>query len=165
MKKYLFTTLFFVTIAFTCFAQQDGRVSVGVEAGIPVGSSADDFASVIGGSIKVENPVSENTFITISLGYSSLSAKSSLLGANIKPPAAVFMPLKFGLKYRLAGALFAEAQTGVAFEVRGRRTTRFVYSPGLVCNINKVDLGVRYEGWAGSGGVISQVALRLGYRF
>jgi len=163
MKKCLFTILLFTITTCVCLAQQDGRVSVGVEAGIPVGSSAEDFASVIGGSIKVENPVNDDTFITLSLGYSSLSAKSTPLGANIKPPASVFMPLKFGLKYRLAGVLFAEAQTGVAFEVRGRRTTRFVYSPGLTCNINKVDLGVRYEGWAGSGGAISQVALRLGY--
>ncbi|MGY3213858.1 hypothetical protein [Mucilaginibacter sp. HD30] len=163
MKKFVFTTLFFAVISLTCVAQQDSRMSIGVDAGIPVGFSADDFASAIGGSLKVENPLNDNTFITFSLGYTSLAAKNTLLGANIKPPAPVFTPLKFGVKYKLAGPLFAEAQIGAAFEIRGRRSTRFVYAPGLVCSINKFDLGVRYEGWAGSGGAISQVAMRLGY--
>lgn len=164
MKKFFFTALLFAVTTYTCVAQQDGRTSIGVDAGIPVGASADDYAFAIGGSLKVENPVGDATLITISLGYTSLSAKSTLTGANIKPPATVFTPLKFGLKYRLAGPLFAEAQTGAAFEIRGRRTTRFIYAPGLVCNINSFDLGVHYEGWAGSGGSISQVAFRLGYR-
>ena len=164
MKKYFFTTLLFAVTAFTCFAQQDGRMSIGVDAGIPLGASADDFASVIGGSLKVENPIGDANLLTISIGYSSLSAKSALPGANIRPPASAFTPLKIGLKHKLAGVLFIEAQTGAAFEIRGRRSTRFVYAPGLVCNINRFDLGVRYEGWAGNGGVISQVAMRLGFR-
>ncbi len=164
MIKYFLTAFLFTIITFNCFSQQQGRASIGVDAGIPVASSADAFASAIGGSLKVENPVSENALVTISLGYTSLSAKSTFPGANIKPPASVFTPLKFGLKYRIAGELFAEVQTGAAFEIRGRRSTLFVYAPGLVCNINNFDAGVRYEGWAGSGGSISQVALRLGYR-
>ncbi|MFD0750718.1 hypothetical protein ACFQZS_11225 [Mucilaginibacter calamicampi] len=164
MKKYFFTTLFFAFIACSCFAQQDSRTSIGVDAGFPVGSSADDFAFAIGGSLKIENPVGDRALITLSMGYTSLSAKSTLLGANIKPPASVFTPLKFGLKYNIAGPIYAEGQIGAAFEIRGRRTTRFVYSPGLVGNIDKFDLGVRYEGWAGNGGTISQVAVRLGYR-
>lgn len=139
-------------------------MSIGVDAGIPVGSSADGYAFAIGGSLKVENPINDATFFTISLGYTSLSAKAALTGLNIKPPAAVFTPLKIGLKYKLAGPLFVEAQTGAAFEIRGRRSARFIYAPGLTCNIERFDLGVRYEGWAGSSGTISQVAMRLGYR-
>jgi hypothetical protein len=162
MEKYFFTTLLFAVVTFTCIAQQEGRMSLGVDAGIPIGSSADNYTFAIGGSLKIENPVGDATLLTISLGYTSLSAKSTALG--VKPPAAVFTPLKIGLKYRLAGPLFAEAQAGAAFEIRGRRTTRFVYAPGLVCDIDRFDLGVRYEGWAGSGGSINQMAVRLGYR-
>ena len=163
MKKHLFTILLFAATAFTCFAQEDGRMSIGVDAGIPVGASADNFSSVIGGSLKVENPTGDANFITFSVGYSSLSAKSMLVGANIKPPASIFAPLKIGIKHKLVGPLFIEAQTGAAFEIRGRRSTRFIYAPGLTCSIDKFDLGVRYEGWAGSGGTISQVAMRLGF--
>jgi hypothetical protein len=163
MKKYLFTMLLFAATAFTCLAQQDGRMSIGLDVGIPVGASADNFSSVIGGSLKVENPIGDTNFITFSIGYSSLSAKSMLVGANIKPPASVFTPLKIGIKHKLVGPLFIEAQTGAAFEIRGRRSTRFIYAPGLTCSIDKFDLGVRYEGWAGNGGAISQVAMRLGF--
>lgn len=138
-------------------------MSVGVDGGIPVGASANNFASVIGGSLKVENPIGDANLITFSIGYSSLSAKSALPGANIRPPASIFTPLKIGIKHKLVGALFIEAQTGAAFEIRGRRSTRFIYAPGLVYNIDRFDLGVRYEGWAGNGGTISQVAMRLGF--
>ena len=164
MRKLILLTLFFAFATFKIYAQDEGRVSLGVDAGIPVGAAADNYTFAIGGSLKVENRVNDNALVTLSFGYTSLPAKSTLIGANITPPAAVFTPLKFGLKYKLAGPLHAEAQTGAAFEIRGRRTTRFVYAPGLVCNINKFDLGVRYEGWLGNGGTISQVALRLGYK-
>ena len=139
-------------------------MSLGVDAGLPVGTSANNFAFVIGGSLKVENPIGEANLLTISIGYFSLSAKSTVVGTSINPPVTIYTPLKIGIKHKLTGQLFVEAQTGAAFEARGRRTTRFVYAPGLVCNINKFDLGVRYEGWLGSGGTISQVAMRLGFR-
>ncbi len=163
MKKHFLTLLLLATICATASAQTEGRTSIGIDAGIPVGAAGDAFSFAIGGSIKTENPVNETTFLTLSFGYTSLSAKQTLTGANIKPPAATYTPLKLGLKYRLVAELYAEAQTGAAFEIRGRRTVRFIYAPGLVYNINNFDLGVRYEGWAGSGGTISQVMLRLGY--
>jgi hypothetical protein len=164
MKKYFFIMLFFAVTAFTCFAQEDGRMSIGVDPGIPVGAAADNFTFVFGGSLKVENPIGDENLLTISIGYFSLSAKSMLVGANIRPPATIYTPLKIGIKHKVAGPLFIEAQTGAAFEARGRRTTRFIYAPGLVFNINRFDLGVRYEGWLGNGGTISQVAMRLGFR-
>jgi hypothetical protein len=164
MKKYFFTMLLFAVTAFTCFAQEEGRMSIGVDAGVPLGASADDYLIAIGGSLKMENPVGDASLVTISFGYTSLPAKRALIGSNIRPPAVTYTPLKFGLKYKLAGPLFAEVQTGAAFEIRGRRITRFIYAPGLVGNINRFDVGVRYEGWAGNGGTISQVAMRLGYR-
>ena len=77
-------------------------------------------------------------------------------------PAVTYLPLKLGLKYNLAAGLYAEGQIGGAFEIRGRRSVRFVYAPGLIYSFNNVDLGIRYEGWAGNGGAIQQVALRLG---
>jgi len=163
MKKYFFTILIFALAAFTCIAQETGKTSIGVDAGVPVGASADDYMFAIGGSLKVENPIGDASLLTLSVGYTSLSAKKTLIGSNVKPPAATFTPIKIGIKYRLSGALFAEVQTGAVFEIRGRRSSRFIYAPGLVCNINSFDLGLRYEGWAGNGSNISQVALRLGY--
>jgi len=162
MKKYLLTTLLVAVVALSCFAQEDNRTSVGVDAGFPVGSSANDFSFAIGGSLKIENAISDNALITISMGYTSLSTKSTLLGANVKPPASVYTPLKFGVKYKIAGPLFAEGQIGAAFEIRGQRATRFIYSPGLVCNIDKFDVGLRYENWNNTSSNIGQVALRVG---
>lgn len=165
MKKYYFIALFLVMIAFAANAQQEGRMSVGVDAGMPVGASANTYSLAIGGSLKVETPLAGANFFTLSLGYTSISSKqvNNIFG-TVKPPAVAFIPLKLGLKYNLTGGLYAEAQIGGAFEIRGRRTTRFVYAPGLVYSFNDFDLGVRYEGWAGTGGPIQQAAIRLAYK-
>lgn len=153
-------------LAFGSYAQSEGHASIALDAGIPAGASGDAYNYAIGGSLKFESPTSEKAFFTISLGYASLSTKEVLIdGSTLKPPAAIFAPVKLGLKYQLAGVLYAEGQIGAAFETRGRRSTRFIYAPGLVCSFERIDLGVRYEGWAGSSGNISQAALRLGYRF
>ncbi|PJJ80165.1 hypothetical protein [Mucilaginibacter auburnensis] len=165
MKKLFLMLLLFIVATLPVVAQTEGRTSIGIDAGIPVGAAADAYSIAIGGAIKTENILNENTLLSLSFGYTSLPAKQTLIGANIKPPAATYTPLKVGIKYRLVAELYAEAQTGAAFEIRGRRTVRFIYAPGLVYNINSFDLGLRYEGWAGSGSTISQVALRLGYSF
>ena len=162
----LFLTLLLVTgLAHCGYAQTDSHVSLGVDAGIPVGAAGDNYSSAIGGSLKFESPACESVLFTVSLGYASLAAKEALIGGGtFKPPAAIFTPLKFGLKYQLIGPLYTEGQIGAAFETRGRRSVRFIYAPGLVVSFGHIDAGLRYEGWAGNGN-ISQVALRLGFRW
>lgn len=156
----------FAGVALGCYAQNDAHSSIALDAGIPIGASGNIYSSAIGGSLKFESPTSEKAFFTLSVGYASLSAKEALIGGGmLKPPAAVFAPVKLGLKYQLAGVLYTEGQIGAAFETRGRRSTRFIYAPGLVCSLDRIDVGVRYEGWAGGNGNISQVALRAGLRF
>ncbi len=165
MKKYFFTILFLTATAFACFAQQNGRASVGLDAGMPIGTSANAYNLAIGGSLKIETPTMGANFFTLSIGYTSLPGKqiTNTLG-TFNPPPVNYLPLKLGLKYNLTGGLFAEGQLGGAVEIRGRRGVRFIYAPGLTYNFEKIDIGVRYEGWAGSGGPIQQVALRLAYR-
>lgn len=163
MAKIFFTLLLLAGTTFCCFAQTEGQVSIAVDAGIPIGESGDIYSSAIGGSLKFETLASESVLFTLSVGYASLAAKKALIGGgSIKPPAAVFAPVKLGLKYRLAGLLYAEGQIGAAFETRPRRSTRFIYAPGLVCSFGHIDAGLRYEGWVGGNGNINQMALRLG---
>lgn len=166
MTKFFSALLLFTSLALCSYAQTDGRVSLAFDAGVPVGAAGDIYSSAIGGSLKFESPASENILFTVSVGYASLAAKEALIGGGtFKPPAAIFAPLKLGVKYRLIGPIYTEGQIGAAFETRGRRSTRFIYAPGLVLSLGHVDAGLRYEGWAGSNGNINQVALRLGFRW
>jgi len=162
MKKVLLATLLFVGVAATSFAQDGGKFSVGVEAGLPVGSTSNAYNFVIGGSLKYDLPIVEATNFTISAGYSSFQGKTV---GGFKFPAAGFVPVKAGIKYFLAESFYGEAQVGAAFSTQKNGGTAFAYSPGIGYKFSDVvDLGVRYEAWS-KNGTTSQIAARLGFSF
>jgi len=163
MKKFLLATVLFVGVAVSSFAQsKDGKFSVGVEAGLPVGSTSNAYNFVIGGSLKYDLPIATSTNFTISAGYSSFQGKTI---AGFKFPAAGFIPVKAGIKYFFAPEFYGEAQLGAAFGTKSGSGTAFAYSPGIGYKFSDVvDLGVRYEGWSNNG-TVSQIAARLGFSF
>lgn len=163
MKKVLFATMLFVGIAVSGFAQKGGsNFSVGVEAGLPVGSTSNAYSFVIGGSLKYEAPIATATNFTLTAGYSSFQGKT--VGA-IKFPAVGFIPVKAGIKHFFADAFYGEAQLGAAFSTQSGGGTAFAYSPGIGYKFSDViDLGVRYEAWS-KNGTTSQIAARLGFSF
>ncbi|MFD0750719.1 outer membrane beta-barrel protein [Mucilaginibacter calamicampi] len=171
MKKVLLATLLFVGVAATSFAQDGGKFSIGVEAGLPVGEISDTHSFAIGGSLKYDLPIASDLAFTASAGYTSFQGKTSTIqyGASsitAKWPAFGYIPVKAGIKYNLASALYAEAQVGAAIGTESGSKTAFVYAPGLGFKFSDaVDLGVRYEGWSANGGTISQIAARLGFSF
>jgi len=170
MKKVLITLMVLSGFAVNSFAQSSndgGKVSIGVEAGIPVGDISNGYNFVIGGSLKFEQPVANALAVTLTAGYSSFQGKTvTILGVSGKYPAAGFIPAKAGLKFGIADALYGEAQLGAAFSTESGGGTAFAYSPGIGFKFSEnIDLGVRYEGWSHSGNTVSQVAARLGFSF
>jgi hypothetical protein len=163
MKKVLLATILFVGVAVSSFAQsKDGKFSVGVEAGVPVGNASNAYNFVIGGSLKYDLPIATSTNFTVSAGYSSFLGKTIV---TVKIPAAGFVPLKAGIKYFFASTFYGEGQLGAAFSTQSGGGTAFAYSPGIGFQFSKnVDLGVRYEAWS-KNGTTSQVAARLAYSF
>jgi hypothetical protein len=162
MKKVLLATLLFVGVAATSFAQDGGKFSVGVEAGLPVGDASNTHNFVIGGSLKYDLPIADATAFTITAGYSSFQGKT-ILGTKI--PAAGFVPVKAGIKYFLAESFYGEAQLGAAFSTQSGGGTAFAYSPGIGYKFSDVvDLGVRYEAWS-KNGTVGQIGARLGFSF
>nr|WP_294793733.1 outer membrane beta-barrel protein [uncultured Mucilaginibacter sp.] len=162
MKKILLATLLFVGVAATSFAQDGGKFSVGVEAGLPVGDVSNAFNFVIGGSLKYDLPIATATNFTISAGYSSFQGKSI---SGFKIPAAGFVPVKAGIKYFFAESFYGEAQVGAAFSTQSGGGTAFAYSPGIGYKFSDVvDLGIRYEAWS-KDGTVGQIGARLGFSF
>jgi len=170
MKKVLLATLLFVGVAATSFAQ-NGKFSIGVEAGLPVGSVSNTHSFAIGGSLKYDLPVAEELAFTASAGYTSFIGKTTSVtfgGSTIstKQPAFGYVPVKAGLKYNLTPAFYAEGQIGVAIGANGGSKTAFAYAPGIGFKFtDNLDLGVRYEGWSANGGTISQIGARLAVSF
>ncbi|RFZ82081.1 hypothetical protein DYU05_15740 [Mucilaginibacter terrenus] len=167
MKKILFAILFVVGAASTCFAQsssETGKFSLGLNAGLPVGS-AHDVSSFAGGlDLKYDLPIATGTFFTISGGYTRFfyndfgKAVSGEKGAG-------FVPLKAGIKHYFDQGFYGEGQLGAVFSTQSGGGTGFAYAPGLGYTFDGgFDVGVRYEGWS-KNGTTSQVALRLGISF
>jgi hypothetical protein len=172
MKKFLLALVLLSGAAFSSFAQtskEGGKFSIGLEAGLPVGSYKDVSSFVIGGSLKYDHPIAENTFVTGSAGYNKFISKSDFKDIGY---SFYGIPVKVGVKYFFAESFYGEAQLGAAFtrasadNTPSSSKTAFAYAPGIGYSFGGgVDLGVRYEGWAISGGTISQIAARLAYSF
>src|SRR5258708_32222974 len=97
MKKLLLTLVVAGGITFSSFAQSTTttsssssspansgtKFSIGVEAGLPVGSVSDGYSTVLGGSAKIELPTVNRAYFTLSAGYNAFLLKSELKGIGI----------------------------------------------------------------------------------
>jgi len=171
MKKILLAIALLGGAATRSFAQTtttptpaSGKFSIGVEAGLPVGTTSDVSNFAIGGSLKYELPVSAGTFVSLSAGYTDFLYKSDIKAA-IGKSGEGFIPVKAGLKYYFNAGFYGEGQLGAVFSTESGGGTGFAYAPGIGYSFSGgLDAGVRYEGWSHDG-TTSQVALRLAYRF
>jgi hypothetical protein len=172
MKKILFATMVCLAAALTGSAQtktETGKFSIGVEAGLPVGDASDISNLAIGGSLKYEHPVAAKTFVSLSAGFTEFlykgEFKDELNSIGISKSGEGFIPVKAGIKYYFNGGLFGEGQIGAVFSTENGGGTAFAYAPGIGYTFSKgLEAGVRYEGWSHNG-TLSQLALRVAYRF
>jgi len=170
MKKVLLVLGLLGGMAANSFAQSStsssekkGAFSIGVEAGLPLGTAGDVYSVVLGASLKYEHPVAESTFITGSAGYNAFLVKSEFKDFIGSSNGAI--PVKAGVKQLFGSGFFGEAQLGAAFSTESGGGTAFIYAPGVGYNFSKnIDAGIRYEAWSDNG-TIKQLGLRVGFKF
>lgn len=137
--------------------------SVGGELAIPTFGL---YSIGTGVSAKFEMPVVSPVSFSLTGGFTSVFYKGNPLGEGNTPAAALFAPVKAGLKYYLIQNVYAEGEAGSAIELNHERNDLFAFSFGLGFIIpegkNGVDIGFRYEDWQGQ---LRQTALRVAYRF
>src|SRR5689334_12564085 len=120
MKKILLALVIIAGTAFTAAAQYQqpqvqpgdgGKFSIGVDGGVPIGHTTDISKVAIGGSLKYEIPVFENTLFTISAGYTNFlykqHYKNLLKLAGKSKSGEGFIPVKVGAKYYIEQGFFA----------------------------------------------------------
>lgn len=175
MKRILLLTAFAGVFALHSNAQTSkenatGKFSIGIDAGLPVGTASDAFSLAIGGSLKYEHPVAPKTSLSLSAGFTDLAykglIKDELKTLGISRSGETFIPVKAGMKYHINEGFFGEGQIGAVFATQsGNSGTAFVYAPGIDYSFKGgFEAGFRYEAWS-KNGTISQLALRLAYQF
>lgn len=170
--------IFFVLLAtsFTLKAQNTANIGVSAEFGLPSGNFSNVSGVGLGASIKADLPISEELVLTLNAGLMNFFGRNSRV---VSLQDLTYLPAKLGLKYQVSGGFYAEGQLGAAVPLNGGQKTLFVWSPGLgnffkLSSGNKLDLGIRYEAWAGQTERVSVintssskgfVGIRFGYVF
>ena len=172
MKKVSLLAGLIVSVATASFAQKSqsftsGKFSIGIDPGIPVGSSSDFSSFVLGADIKYSLPAAQNFDISLSAGYSVFLGKSvDIGGSSFDYSDLKAFPVKLAGRYNFDGrtGFFGEFGVGAAF-IQDGGGTAFVYAPGIGYTLDGgFEVGARYEGWAKSG-TVGQIGFRLAYTF
>jgi hypothetical protein len=157
------------------------RYSIGVDAGIPTGKSADASKWNLGGSVQADIPVANQLFVTVNAGYNNIFSKDVTVGAvTVSGPDIQLLPVKAGLKFFPVENFYIQAEAGAGFllnkkDLGADNSTVFVYAPQLgyqfpLSGSNYIDAGVRYEGTTKLNSAVNDskvnfVALRIAYGF
>jgi hypothetical protein len=164
MKKILL--ILFAFLSFNTYAQTSitKAISTGFELAIP---SNGVYSVGVGASAKAELPIAAPLSLTLTGGLTTMFYKGNLFNSSRTPGAAVFVPLKAGLKYYFSNEVYAEGEAGTAIETNYGKQSSFAFSigPGFVVpagDKNGVDISFRYENWANQ---LRQTAIRVAYRF
>ena len=166
MKK-----LIILLLIFSCFkvhAQSTTDISKAFNLGFELGIPANSVYNVgTGASGKLELPIATPVSLTITGGFMTMFYKSNLFDSSRTPGAAVFVPLKGGVKYYFNRGVYAEGEAGTAIETNYGKQSSFAFSigPGFVAPVgdkNGVDISFRYEDWANQ---LRQTAIHVAYRF
>jgi hypothetical protein len=156
------------------------QLSIGVEMGDPVGSIATVYGTAIGASVKFEAPLSNPRFLfTITAGITDYIVKLDYVApanAGVKTyiPPLTYIPIEIGGKYYFSKISYVEGDVGLSTNINKQiinSKQALIFSPiiGFTAPVykrkSKIDIGLRYEGRVETGGPISQVAIRVAYRF
>jgi hypothetical protein len=153
------------------------RLSIGAEAGIPVGDFNNVYNANVGGSLQADIPVAEQLFVTVNAGYNTFLGKT-ISGTNVSYTNLQLIPAKAGLKYFATPNFYVQAEAGASFvtnkkDVGATNSTLFTYAPQVgylfpLGGKNYIDAGVRYEGntpLVTNGSNLGFVGLRVSYAF
>jgi hypothetical protein len=150
------------------------RLSIGVDAGIPVGSLNSGYDWNLGGSVQGDFPVvKDELYATVNSGYNNFFSGNNSNGNDLH-----LIPVKAGLKYFPVSGFYIEGEAGAAFltnknNIGADKSAVFVYAPqaGVLLNIggkNYIDAGIRFESnqkFYDNGTTSNFFAIRIAYAF
>ena len=134
-----------------------------VEAGWPTGNHEQLIKTGIGAGLGADIRLGR-VGLTGSIGYMHFAGKSINTENEIVcvGPLNVW-PIRAGFKYRLAPALYAKLESGVA-KFTGSNESAIIFSPGIGLRILGLDLQAKYEIWTRQE-TYSFLGVKAGFNF
>lgn len=178
MKKHFTLVLMLTAFFFTAQAQKgDLRLGVGVDVAMPLGDFSEGYGIGLGGSVKGLYGLNDDADITFTTGYLRFGMKD--MPEDVSGSIG-FIPLLAGYRHQFGG-LYVEPQVGLtvtksnfkisgleAFGISGSGTASSAdlgYAIGGGYLIDKLDLGIRFQGVSASGGSFNLIGFRAAYNF
>ena len=194
MKNLFKTTILFLAIAGLSYRAQAQttatttpstrtskavRISIGPDAGFPVGSLADRYDWNLGGSIQADFPIATGLDVTANAGFNNFFGKDYTVGpVTGKYNDISLIPVKVGLKYFPVENFYVQGEAGASFianknKIGASQSAAFTYAPQIgilfpVSNNNYIDAGIRYESntkFYTNGNTNNFFAIRVAYAF
>lgn len=175
MKKGLLVLSALLLFSYFSFAQKgEIKVGLGVDVALPLGDFGEYSKIGFGGTAKGHYGISEEGEITFTTGYLTFGSKESNEFMSAKTSMIPFMP---GYRHKFSG-LYVEPQLGlvslkskvsssilegIGMGSVSASTTKFSYAVGGGVMMDRLDLGVRFQGISGDGGSMSFIGARVGY--
>jgi hypothetical protein len=155
------------------------RLSVGPDAGFPVGSLSDTHNWNLGGSIQADFPIATGLDVTANAGFNNFFGKDYTVGpVTGKYTDISLIPVKVGLKYFPVENFYIQGEAGASFiankeKIGATESTAFTYAPQIgvlfpVGNKNYIDAGIRYESntkFYTNGNTNNFFGIRVAYAF
>jgi len=160
-------------------ARRGLSLSIGPEVAVPLGTfrngytvtggSTSGYKLGVGGSAKLNIPVSTNVDVSLSAGYLAFSQKASigqLDSLQINKGSYTFIPFKAGIRFRTNGGFYVEPQIGYTQTKlkNAEGAGEFTYAGNVGYLIGRaVDIAVRYEAIATKPESSKFIGLRVAY--
>jgi hypothetical protein len=168
MKKLVLLLFIISATATACFSQNIQSFSMGGAFGFPTGQAKNVYDYSIGFAMKVELSTGVKPLrLVANLGYSDFVAKqgSQAVDAN-------YLPIEVGAKLYLH-QFYIEGDAGASVNLNSNYSggrVGLIYAPGIgyavpALDFDEVDFSIRYEGRTDNGGTVSQVVLKVAYKF
>lgn len=153
MKFKAILIILFLAIFFDEIKAQHYNIAIGPEFNFPSGNSSNVSTVGVGGALKAEIGLSSSFGLTANGGLVSFFGQKYF---GVRTPTETSVPLKAGFKYYSSPNFYLEGQVGANIPISGNADLGFIWSPGIGSYINlgnsknKLDVGLRYEGWSNS---------------
>jgi len=174
-KQLLILSALFFLFSLTTLAQDANtvtgkkfKVSLGLEAALPVGSLGNAYSVGGGLSLRFLYKITPQFGVTFTTGGIAFIPKG---GINKNSKAALNIPFKVGGRYKFTDKFYGIMEVGTTHSITyykgvGNKVAHvsansFTYAPGIGVLLGGFDVSLRYEGYSSAG----FLGLRLGFFF